>query len=144
MAKLTLLERGLLEAANGLDSLHPVPKRTQEDEDEKFTSTEDTEEDFHKRIQIYVAANLVRAPQSRRDHYKDGLVYQERKAVILEFIKATLLKKCQNEDCNAYVTSVSRLLLITDFLSQPCTFSEKGRTHESRRVGSVSEAESNP
>ena len=41
MAKLTLLERGLLEAANGLDSLHPVPKRTQEDEDENLFGGDD-------------------------------------------------------------------------------------------------------
>lgn len=72
----------------------PEPMRMEEDEvpDEK-------PEEFIMRVNLYVAVHLSRASSSKRDHYKDALVFQTRKDLINEFLKATLLKKCQNGNC---------------------------------------------
>lgn len=66
---------------------------------------EDAESDhaFEQRINTYVAVHLATASSSRRDSYKDSLVYQARKELIDEFLKATMLKKCRNPSCGAYV-----------------------------------------
>jgi len=61
---------------------------------------DETPQQFFMRVQLYVAVHLSRAPNSKRDHYKDALVYQARKNLISEFLKATLLRKCQNSDCS--------------------------------------------
>lgn len=71
------------------------------DEDDEPT---ETFEDYELRVKTFVAAHLAGASSSKRDNYKDGQVYQERKAVIHEFLKATLTKKCQS--CGAYVLCV--------------------------------------
>ena len=104
-AKLILLERGLLEAASGVDKIQPLSRKSQEGDEEEGEETvaEEVMQDYHKKIQLYVQLHLAMATQTKRDHYKDTLVYQERKVVMSEFLKATLLKKCQNGDCEAYV-----------------------------------------
>ncbi|KAF8631582.1 hypothetical protein AX15_002332 [Amanita polypyramis BW_CC] len=121
VAKLRLLERGLLEAAQGVDELRLVTQRRSKvaknrggnsDDEDALNEREDveteetevpgeTEDDFMRRINLYVAVHLTRAPSSKRDDYKDVLVYQARKSIFNEFLKATMLKKCQNRDCGS-------------------------------------------
>ena len=101
--KLRLLEHGLLLAAKMLDDLRVTGEKksgkleAQDEDDEQV----ETFEDYELRVKTYVAAHLVGASSSKRDDYKDGQVYQERKAVIHEFLKATITKKCQNPGCGA-------------------------------------------
>ena len=118
-AKLHLLERGLLDAAYGVDDIHLITRRKKkrgkakedadgdvdESDDQKDTQTEDvtveTEEQFTRRISLYVAVHLARVGPDKRDDYKDTLVYQTRKEVLNEFLKASMLKSCQNNDCRS-------------------------------------------
>lgn len=123
MAKLRLLERGLLDAAQGVDDITLRVGRKQEKEkkrkskkgDDEEEDQDDDEEDandpevpdetpqgFMTRINLYVAIHLHRASSSKRDNYKDGLVYQTRKDVINDFLKSCILKKCQNGDCGSH------------------------------------------
>jgi hypothetical protein len=60
---------------------------------------DETSQEFMMRVHLYVAVHLSRASNSKRDHYKDALVYQARKDLMNEFLKIILLKKCQNSDC---------------------------------------------
>ncbi|PFH51377.1 hypothetical protein AMATHDRAFT_74938 [Amanita thiersii Skay4041] len=118
VAKLRLLERGLLDAANGIDDLqlkvHKKVKTKRKKDDthensnaeevvelamEETEIPEETSEEFRRRINLYVAVHLARTPMSKRDHYKDTLVYQARKDIINEFLKAAIINKCQNLDC---------------------------------------------
>jgi len=113
------LERGLLDAAHGVDDLHlRIPRRkkkgkAKEDadsdadksDDQKDAQMEDvpveTEENFMQRISLYVAVHLSRVGPNKRDDYKDTLVYQARKEILNEFLKASMLKSCQNNDCRS-------------------------------------------
>ena len=107
------MERGLLDAANGVDDLHLITSRKAknrephgeaEQEDVNMEDAEapgETEDQFVRRINLYVAVCLARAPSSKRDDYKDILVYQARKEVISQFLKAAMLKKCLNRDCGS-------------------------------------------
>lgn len=52
--------------------------------------------EVEKRMNAYVNMYLSRASSSKRDHYKDGSVYQARKELIQEFIRVAQMKKCQN------------------------------------------------
>lgn len=111
LAKLRLLERGLLEAAQAVDDIHLRVSRKKEKggREEDAEDATDVEEDpgvadetpheFIARINLYVAIHLARSPNNNRDSYKDGLVYQARKDLINEFLKACISKKCQNSDC---------------------------------------------
>ncbi|KAF8842743.1 beta and beta-prime subunits of DNA dependent RNA-polymerase [Paxillus ammoniavirescens] len=101
VAKLRLLEHGLLEAAHGVDDIQMQTGSGNDDSDGE-DSRDETIEDFEKRIELYVSIHLARASSSKRDHYKDGLVYQARKDVILDFLRTTISKKCQNEGCGAH------------------------------------------
>jgi hypothetical protein len=116
-----LLERGLLDAAHGVDDLQlrvsarkekPKPNRKkhaaaeEEEESEDESGNMEVEEvldekpeEFIMRVNLYVAVHLSRASSSKRDHYKDALVFQTRKDLINEFLKSTLLNKCQNGNC---------------------------------------------
>lgn len=122
IAKFQLLERGLLDAAQGVDDLQLHVSRTREktrrktkagveDEDDEEGDDaiaqepqgevqDETSQEFMMRVHLYVAVHLSRASNSKRDHYKDALVYQARKDLISEFLKANLLQKCQNSDCS--------------------------------------------
>lgn len=133
MAKLMLLERGLLDAAQGVDDLTLRVRRKQEKEkkgklkkgDDEEEDQDDEEEDandpevpnetpqgFMTRINLYVAIHLRRESSSKRDNYKDGLVYQTRKDIINDFLKSCILKKCQNGDCGSYVPVDTSLCLL--------------------------------
>lgn len=122
VAKLRLLERGLLEAAIAVDDIQLLVRRSKskskahqgkaekegesEDDDSGDDETrlpDETQQDFITRINLYVAIHFSRAPNNTRDSYKDGLVYQARKDIIQEFLKSVSLKKCQNGDCGWFV-----------------------------------------
>lgn len=87
------MEHGLLEAAYAVDEIQIQLRSTDAPED----SQDETEEEFETRIGLYVAIHLARASSSKRDHYKNELVYQARKEVILDFLRTTTVSKtCQN------------------------------------------------
>lgn len=111
-----MLEHGLLDAAQGVDDLilrvarqkGPRTKKNGEDDDEEEEEDvsdpdqpTETPAQYQMRVNLYVQIHLSRASGSKRDHYKDGLVYQTRKDLINEFLKTTITKKCQNADCNS-------------------------------------------
>jgi hypothetical protein len=102
VAKLRLLDHGMLDAASALDNLHMRPK-TKDQDAEKDS---ETLEAFEKQVQVFVQLNLLRASGSR-DNYKHSLVYQARRDLIQQILKASLLKRCQNPGCLAYVASLS-------------------------------------
>ena len=106
VAKLRLLEHGLLVAAQTLDDIHVATKSSRKAKDIVEEEEENTESDhaFEQRINTYVAVHLATS-SSKRDSYKDGLVYQARRELIDEFLKATMLKKCKNPNCGACVAA---------------------------------------
>ena len=113
-AKLRLLEHGLLEAAKGLDDLQmKVKMRKGEEEDD---TPEETEHEWAARINLYVQIQLMRASGSKRDNYKDSLVFQARKDLITEFLRTALTKKCSNTGCGAYVVLLICLSCRNDFV----------------------------
>ena len=103
VAKLRLLEHGLLVAAQTLDDIHIATQGGRRTKDVLDEEEEDAESDhaFEQRINTYVAVHLATASTSKRDSYKDSLVYQARKELIDDFLKATMLRKCRNPGCGA-------------------------------------------
>lgn len=104
IAKLRLLDHGLLDVANSLDQLSFRSGKNAKDEDgedEEGAPEEYSLGDFEKKVNLIVAVALYENPNAKRDHYKDGLVFNERKKVFAEFLAGTMLKKCQNEGCRA-------------------------------------------
>lgn len=91
-----MLEHGLLEAALDVDYI-TLRVATDDDED----SGDETITEFEHRVNLFVAVHLNKASSSKRDHYKDSLVYQARKDLIAEFLRLTITKKCSNEGCGA-------------------------------------------
>lgn len=89
---------------------------------------DETPREFMMRINLYVAVHLSRASGSKRDHYKDGLVFQTRKDLINEFLKATILSNCQNSDCNAsviYACPFTWRFLTVSYTAPPIHFGKK-------------------
>lgn len=122
IAKLRLLERGLLEAAQGVEDIQLRVRRRKakakagEDEGDVEGDVglpDETPLEFMTRINLYVAIHLSRVKSSTRNDYKDAMVYQARKEVINEFLKNTILKKCQNVDCNSCVVLLFVIFLLT-------------------------------
>ncbi|TFY78426.1 hypothetical protein EWM64_g5588 [Hericium alpestre] len=101
-AKFRLLEHGLLDAAQGLDDIH-MQTRKRADLDNEDDSPEESVESFEARVNAYVIICLARASGSKRDNYKDSLVYQARKDLIVDFLKTAVpVRRCQNPGCGAY------------------------------------------
>ena len=98
VAKLRLLEHGMLDAALALNDLHMKPKRTDQNSGDEIET--ETLEAFEQRLQVFVQLNLLRASGSR-DNYKHSLVFQARKDLIQDILKASLVNKCQNPGCGA-------------------------------------------
>jgi hypothetical protein len=98
IAKFRLLEHGLMEAALGVDDLRLHVRRSTGDDND---APEESPEAFQQRVELFVSVHLARASTSKRDHYKDTLVYQTRKNLIAEFLKATIMRKCNNNGCHA-------------------------------------------
>jgi hypothetical protein len=91
----------LLDAAEGIDDLHQRNVQGEDEDDNNDVS--ESGEDFIKRVKLYVAVHLHRASSSKRDDYKDTLVYQTRKQVIQDCLRRAITKSCQNANCGAYV-----------------------------------------
>ena len=87
----------MLDAALALNDLHIKPKGKNKSGD--VTETE-TLEAFEQRVRVFVQLNLLRASGSR-DNYKHSLVFQTRKDLIQDILKASLINKCQNPGCGA-------------------------------------------
>lgn len=83
-----------------LDDLNVSTAKNGED-DEGSDEPLESYEDFEKRVNAFVAVNFAAASSTSRDNYKDGLVFQERKNLISQFIKLTHTKKCPNPSCGA-------------------------------------------
>jgi DNA-directed RNA polymerase I subunit RPA1 len=94
-AKLKLLEYGLLNPANVLDELNLG--------DQNMQRKEETVEGFEKRLDQHVRIHLSKSSSARRGDYKDGPVYQARKRVIEDFIKAAQSnsRRCSRSECGA-------------------------------------------
>lgn len=90
------MEHGLLEAALDVDN---ITLHTASDDDED--SRDETIPELEGRVNLFVMVHLSKASGSKRDHYKDSLVYQARKDLIQEFLRSTITKKCSNEGCGA-------------------------------------------
>lgn len=128
IAKLRLLDYGLLDASQGVDEFQRYRKPTQpkqpkakkkgrkDEGDESQDGVEmegvddvlsgeekkdETLQAYMARLNLYVFVHLSRAKGSKRDDYKDGLVYQARRDLINEFLKATIMRKCQNDECRS-------------------------------------------
>ena len=105
IAKLRLLDAGLLVPAKLVDDMHIKAKQTEdhEEDDAEGAVVEDID-NFAMRIELWVQNHLrSAASSSKRDSYKDQSVYQERKAIIHEFIKSTQRRKCAHPSCGASV-----------------------------------------
>lgn len=98
VAKLRLLEHGMLDAALALNDLHIKPKSKDKNSGDEIET--ETLEAFEQRLQAFVQLNLLRASGSR-DNYKHSLVFQTRKDLIQDILKASLTNKCQNPTCGA-------------------------------------------
>ena len=85
----------MLDAANALNDLHMKPRKEDESKNEA-----ETLEAFEQRVQVFVLINLSRATGSR-DNYKHSLVYQARRDLIQQILKASLLRRCQKPGCGA-------------------------------------------
>ncbi|KAI0089112.1 beta and beta-prime subunits of DNA dependent RNA-polymerase [Irpex rosettiformis] len=102
IAKLRLLEHGFLVAAKQVDDMNITSQKKGRLEEDGDEDPAESFEAFEARLEAFVAIYLASASSSKRDDYKDGQVYQERKAVIHEFLKTAVSKKCQNPNCGAH------------------------------------------
>lgn len=103
VAKLRLLEYGLVELADGLDELGirrastgGASKRKKGDL-EDGDSTDESIADFKKRIDLYLDACMTLAKQEGygRDEYKrSGIGFARRAKCTQEFLKSLVKKKC--------------------------------------------------
>ncbi|KAJ1874531.1 hypothetical protein LPJ55_001391 [Coemansia sp. RSA 990] len=105
VAKLRLLEYGLIQEANDLDNLLPRTAKSQDEEDELFLEEEEedtfqkskkgdeTEEEYIERVKNYVDECLS---QSLRSTYKVTMVNQVRRLLIKELISRSRNMTCQN------------------------------------------------
>ncbi|KZT29285.1 beta and beta-prime subunits of DNA dependent RNA-polymerase [Neolentinus lepideus HHB14362 ss-1] len=101
IAKFRLLERGLLEEAMMVDEIRRATrKKGDADDDDDNEVAEESIEIFEWRVSAYVQTILLTRQSRTRDDYKDPAVYQARKDLMLEFLKATISKKCHN--CKAF------------------------------------------
>ncbi|KIY73811.1 beta and beta-prime subunits of DNA dependent RNA-polymerase [Cylindrobasidium torrendii FP15055 ss-10] len=102
-AKLRLLDHGLLRQSQEVDELaSPTKDDNAMDVDGDNSDDEVTEDAFIKKLNLFVEKSLNAASSSKRDNYKDAIVYETRKEVIQDFLKSTILKKCQNSDCGQH------------------------------------------
>jgi DNA-directed RNA polymerase I subunit RPA1 len=86
----------MLDAASALDDVHIKPQSKEQGAENET----ETLEAFEQRVEAFVRLNLLRASGSR-DNYKHSLVYQARRDLIQQILKASLLKRCQNRGCGA-------------------------------------------
>jgi ABC-type multidrug transport system ATPase subunit len=104
IAKLRLLEHGLLVAAQKLNDLKTERRKRKtasesDDDDDDDEDSQESFEDFEKRVNTFVEQNISRDSNGKRGQYKAAAVFQARKETIMEFTKTAMLKQCKN--CNA-------------------------------------------
>ncbi len=80
-----------MDSADALDEIHIKVKVAEKDKGEGETlegedDSEETIHDFEKRINLFVLVQIRQFSNRTRDSYKDGLVYQARKAVLCRFL----------------------------------------------------------
>lgn len=97
IAKLRLLEYGLVDAAKGVDDIHMKTKKSGDEED----VVDEQVGQFETRMNLYVYWHLQHSGSSYSGHIQDDLIYQTRKDVMTEFLRSTMLTRCQNVDCRA-------------------------------------------
>ena len=103
IARICLLDAGLLEAAHQVASLVPTAGRSKADSDDEEggegggSIPAETAAEVMVRINKYVEASLKIAKRQGKgkDEYKDGLVFEERQKVLAEFARqSSQWKKC--------------------------------------------------
>lgn len=105
-ARLLLLERGLVTESDELEQVtikahRPPSKGTQEaNVEERGDSTGETVPEYKARLWKHIT-NAVKRVRARgddvdRDAYKSAICFDKRKALIQEFLKATVKKRCAN------------------------------------------------
>lgn len=115
VAKLSLLEHGLVVAADAVDTMDiraapKAPKGTagkskdatlsDQEEGESTEEPGETIKEFKKRLERWVKGSKERARNQDRDEYKkSGNVYDKRKKTIAAFLKSLTKKKC--DKCGA-------------------------------------------
>jgi DNA-directed RNA polymerase I subunit RPA1 len=124
IARLTLLEHGLVTAALNLDSAFQAPASTSKkaaaakakaaaasdhvEDADVGESVEETTEELSTRLEEFVQSCLRAAKKGKqahagRDEYKEsGTVFDVRRKVIAQFIKSLSVKR-RCEHCGAYV-----------------------------------------
>ncbi|KAJ2849957.1 hypothetical protein IWW36_002266 [Coemansia brasiliensis] len=104
VAKLRLLEYGLIQEANDLDNMLPRTAKPQDEEDEmdleddeetfsRSKKGDETEEEYIERVKNYVDECLRQSPRST---YKVTMVNQVRRTLIKELIARSRNMTCQN------------------------------------------------
>lgn len=77
----------------------PTGGKSGDEEQEEEEEEEEDSKDIHvyaARLTTYVEGSLRGASGSKRDTYKDNMVYQARKDLISTFNKIAMVKKCSN------------------------------------------------
>ena len=100
------MEHGHLDAMHALDEIdfeQGIMKDSEEHDQDTSHMMAESILDYEKRLDFLVSSVLAQSRSSKRDHYKDSLVYQARKDLISSFMQASLLKKCQR--CSACVSA---------------------------------------
>lgn len=97
------MDFGLLDAADHVDAIQLRERPEDEKGAEEETVEAESLREFEARLNAFVLISVGRTPDATRDGYKQGLVYQARKALISEFLTETAVKRCYNEDCLACV-----------------------------------------
>ncbi|KZO96375.1 beta and beta-prime subunits of DNA dependent RNA-polymerase [Calocera viscosa TUFC12733] len=113
VAKLRLLEYGLLEAALSVDEITPLlksqvtsmpmPAPTSDSDSEPGDEVQESETELINRLNVFVMMSLQLASQgqgAKRDQYKDSMVFQARKGVIAQWWKDAVVRKCSS--CGAF------------------------------------------
>lgn len=75
-----------------IDEMNIVTKTDEDGMDDDAPG--ETVDAYEARLELYIRLTLSRASGSKRDAYKDSLVFQARKDLIMEFLKAAIVKKC--------------------------------------------------
>lgn len=167
IARLTLLEHGLVTAALEIDSAFKAPASTSKkaaaakakqaasdnvEDGEVGESTDETIEELSTRLEEFVQSCLRAAKKGKqahagRDEYKEsGTVFDVRRKVISQFIKS-LSGKRRCEHCGAYVLSLPLLSIpvgLTVLFPQLRPPLPQGRSHQGYRVLPRCQAEGHP
>lgn len=108
-ARFTLLERGLVAESDELEQVNiqaskPLNKRKADSLEERGEDTGESLVEYEQRLWKHLTTALKKAKQESgrrdRDDYKDAVCFDRRKALVQDFLKSTIRKKCSN--CRAH------------------------------------------